>query len=140
MVKKILMISTFCLSLSVIHSSTLQAQSTEERFQDVFITAGYATAFGAALGAALLSFHDNPAEHLRYIAVGASLGFIGGSILGSYVVFSPMVMNEPVDAEAPGLLSQHSVMKDNQITIRPVYNLRTAQVSSVQAGINLLSF
>ena len=66
------------------------AQSTEERFRDLFVTAGYATAFGAALGAATLSFKTNPENHLRFIAVGASLGFIGGSVLGSYVVFSPM--------------------------------------------------
>src|SRR4051794_24531918 len=67
------------------------AQSTEERFQDLFVTAGYTTAFGAALGTAFLAFTADPAANLRYVAVGASLGFIGGSALGSYIIFSPML-------------------------------------------------
>jgi hypothetical protein len=67
------------------------AQSTEERFQDVFITAGYATAFGAALGAASLSFYEHPEEHMKDVAVGASLGFIGGTLLGTYVVLTPVL-------------------------------------------------
>jgi hypothetical protein len=64
--------------------------STEERFHDLFKTAGYSTAFGAALGAALLSFTPNPAAELRYVAIGASLGFIGGSALGTWMIFQPM--------------------------------------------------
>ena len=76
------------------------AQSTEERFRDLFVTAGYATALGAALGAATLSFKSNPEDNLRFIAVGASLGFIGGSFLGSYVVFSPMFSFNDVEPKA----------------------------------------
>lgn len=74
-------------------SPTAQAQqviSVEERFQDVFLTAGYCTAFGAAFGTALLAWTTNPSENLNYIAIGASLGFIGGSALGTYVVLQPM--------------------------------------------------
>lgn len=70
------------------------AQSTEERFQDLFKTAGYTTAFGAALGAAMLAFTPNPASQLRYVAVGASLGFIGGSVFGTYIIFSPLLSLE----------------------------------------------
>jgi hypothetical protein len=70
------------------------AQSTEERFQDLFKTAGYATAFGAALGASMLAFTPNPASQLRHVAVGASLGFIGGSLFGSYIIFSPLLARE----------------------------------------------
>lgn len=75
-------------------SSIAKAQSTEERFQDLFVTAGYSTAFGAALGAAFLSFTSNPAQNVKYVAVGASAGFIGGSILGSYLIFSPVFITE----------------------------------------------
>lgn len=81
------------LALMILASSptfAVQTFSTQERFQDLFITAGYGTAFGAAMGAALLSFQDQPDQSLRYVAVGASLGFIGGSLLGSYIVFSPV--------------------------------------------------
>jgi len=59
--------------------------STESKFQELFITAGYSTAFGAALAAASLSFRDEPSQHLNDIAVGASVGFIAGSILGTYL-------------------------------------------------------
>ena len=75
-------------------STRAAAQTTEERFQDLFVTAGYATAFGAALGAAMLSFVSDPASELRYVAYGASLGFISGSVMGTYVIFSPMLSLE----------------------------------------------
>jgi hypothetical protein len=73
-------------------SSPARAQmvSTEERFQDLFVTAGYGTAFGAAFGAALLSFQAKPDQNLRFVAIGASVGFISGSLIGSYVIFSPV--------------------------------------------------
>ncbi len=72
-----------------------QAISVEERFQDVFLTAGYCTAFGAALGTALLAWTDDPTENLKYVAIGASLGFIGGSVLGTYVVLAPVAYEPP---------------------------------------------
>ena len=75
-------------------SEAAQAQTVEERFQDLFVTAGYATAFGAAIGTAFLAFHEDPSAHLRYVAVGASLGFLGGSVLGSYIIFSPMMSSD----------------------------------------------
>ena len=88
--RKTIIIFGFLALLSSLFTRPGYSQSTEERFQDLFITAGYATAFGAALGAAALSFKENPEDHLRFVAVGASLGFIGGSALGSWIIFSPM--------------------------------------------------
>ena len=80
------------------HPCQAQMITTEERFQDLFVTAGYGTAFGAAFGAALLSFQAKPQDNLRFIAIGASVGFIGGSLLGTYVIFSPTLVSstEPV--------------------------------------------
>ena len=63
--------------------------TTKERFNDFFMTAGYGTAFGAALGASTLPFQANPEKNLKSIAMGASIGFLAGSILGSYVILSP---------------------------------------------------
>lgn len=74
--------------------STAYSQSSEERFQDLFSTAAYACAFGATLGVAALAFQPEPEKHLKFVAIGASLGFIGGSLLGSYVVFSPVFAGE----------------------------------------------
>jgi hypothetical protein len=111
-----------------------QAQTTEERFQDLFVTAGYATAFGAALGTAILGLTENPADNLQYIAVGASLGFIGGSLLGSYVVFAPVVSN--------GLPVEHQITLDGSgkgLTVRPHFDI-TGSLTAVEAGATLFSF
>lgn len=80
-------------------SSPAHAQmvSTEERFQDLFVTAGYGTAFGAAFGAALLSFQAKPDQNLRFVAIGASVGFITGSLIGSYVIFSPVFTGQELN-------------------------------------------
>ncbi|MCX6129607.1 MAG: hypothetical protein NTX25_11150 [Proteobacteria bacterium] len=75
---------------ALIPTAHAQMITTEEKFQDLFVTAGYATAFGAAFGAALLSFQAKPEQNLRFIAIGASAGFICGSLMGSYIVFSPV--------------------------------------------------
>jgi hypothetical protein len=94
-------------------SSPARAQmvSTEERFQDLFVTAGYGTAFGAAFGAALLSFQAKPDQNLRFVAIGASVGFISGSLIGSYVIFSP-VFTDAQDSQAtsPSLWAQEQKM------------------------------
>ena len=83
------------LSLGTLVSGTSQAQmiTTEERFQDLFVTAGYGAAFGAAFGAALLSFQPKPEKNLKYVAIGASVGFIAGSLMGTYMIFTPVVSN-----------------------------------------------
>lgn len=104
------------LILTLVCQGRLYAQSAETKFQDVFITAGYATAFGAALGAASLSFVDRPQDHLQYVAVGASLGFISGSVLGTYLVLSPIAMEK-----APGPTDLAGTNPE-ALTIRPVFS------------------
>ena len=63
---------------------------TEEKFETVFITAGYSTALGAGIGLALLAFTPNPGDRMeRYIATGAATGFLTGAALGGYLVLRP---------------------------------------------------
>lgn len=112
------------------------AQSTEERFHDLFVTAGYATAFGAALGAAALSFKPDPENHLRFIAIGASLGFISGSVLGSYVVFNPMfASDEPKDK--PDYIAATST---KGITLMPTFSQKDYKLAAVTGGVTLFNF
>lgn len=89
--KRALLLIGLTLSSSFI-SGTCHAQmiTTEERFQDLFVTAGYGAAFGAAFGAALLSFQPKPDKNLKFVAIGASVGFITGSLMGTYMIFSPV--------------------------------------------------
>jgi putative copper export protein len=123
---------------TVVPQGAARAQSSEERFQDLFITAGYCTAFGAALGTAFLAWTENPAENLRYVAVGASLGFIGGSLLGTYVIFSPMVADgqEPVE----GSLLTAAPMPTDTVVIRPTWDREGQRLAAVEGGMTLFKF
>jgi hypothetical protein len=74
---------------SLFLSSLAQAQNRvalrSDDFREVTVTAAYATAFGAAGGAALLAFvPGSPIDNLRIVAGGASIGFLVGSALGFY--------------------------------------------------------
>lgn len=89
--KRALLLSALTLGTLVSETSQAQMITTEERFQDLFVTAGYGAAFGAAFGAALLSFQPKPEKNLRHVAIGASVGFIAGSLMGTYMIFTPMV-------------------------------------------------
>lgn len=59
---------------------------TEEKFETVFTSAGYSTALGAGIGAALLAFTTEPKDNIHYITTGAAAGFLGGTALGGYLV------------------------------------------------------
>lgn len=91
--KRALLIASLFLGTLVSGHAQAQMISTEERFQDLFVTAGYGAAFGAAFGAALLSFQPKPEKNLKYVAIGASVGFIAGSFMGTYMIFTPVVSN-----------------------------------------------
>jgi len=120
-------VATITLSLTTAPKNA-HAFTTEEKFQDIFITAGYATAFGAALGAALLGFERNPEQNLRYIAVGASLGFIGGSALGTYMVLSPSFVVKNSHSHPDLLLADNS---PTTFALRPVVQVETGKLDAV---------
>ena len=112
--------------------------SLEDKFQEIFVTAGYSTAMGAALGAALLSFQDNPSAHLRYVAVGASVGFIGGTALGTFFAVSPSVRFS--DNEQPQPIVASPTHKERQLIVSPVIDGKSFQVTSIQTGMILGRF
>lgn len=125
----------------LLNSGAAKAQSTEEKFQDLFITAGYCTAFGAAVGTAFLAWTEDPTANLRYVAMGASLGFLGGSVLGSYIIFAPGLTDNSGPGEPGGsLLARHTPLPRQGLVLNPVYNVETKTLASVAGGMTLLSF
>ena len=124
------------LALTLSWSSSASAQTYEEKFQDIFITAGYATAFGAALGAASLGLSTNPEKKLDYVAIGASLGFIGGALMGMYIVFQPVMLSE--DQRTEDLLAQHRDPK--RLYVHPYINKKSGKVSGMAGSWTLATF
>ncbi len=70
-------------------AATGMQPAIRDNFNSLFMTAGYSTLLGAALGAAVLTFNQHPRDNLRYIPIGASLGFFTGTVLGAYFIFFP---------------------------------------------------
>lgn len=118
-------------------SSPANAQSSDERFHDLFVTTGYTTALGAALGAAALTFKTHPENHLRFVAVGASLGFIGGTAVGSYMIFSPVVWND--NSQKPESLALVDIPA-HKIVVRPYFSAQTHQINALEAAWNVVRF
>lgn len=65
------------------------SQITSGKFNQIFTTAAYSTALGGAVGTAVLAFTPRPAENFKFIAIGASIGFLSGILLGGYLAFVP---------------------------------------------------
>lgn len=128
------------LAFGVLLNFEARAQTTEDRFQDLFVTAGYCTAFGAAIGTALLAWTGDPSANLKYVAVGASAGFLGGSLLGTYVIFSPMIGSEgdPIEGlAADGTLDGRSA---GSVVVRPTWDREKKKLTALEGGVTLATF
>lgn len=74
-----------------------RAETSDQRFRSLLVTTGYSTLIGTMFGAAILPFTDKPTDNLRYIAQGAAIGFLGGALIGSVLIFSPLfIEDDPV--------------------------------------------
>lgn len=74
-------------TLTMFHSNYAKAQDlvqSENPFREVFVTAGYSAAFGAATGAAILAFVGEPQKNYRLVVGGAAAGFVAGSAYAFY--------------------------------------------------------
>ena len=139
--KKILQV---LLLLSALTSTkALHAQGsmslTESKFHDIFITAGYSTAFGAALGAAFIGLTDHPGQNMHFIAVGASLGFITGSALGTYMVVLPSMAHKDA-TEYDQLLATTGRNQAAPLEIRPYIDTTNGSLHAITGSVSLLTF
>ena len=115
------------LNLAPADPALAQMSKTQEKFQDLFATAGYGTAFGAAMGAATLPFQKHPERKLRSVAVGASIGFIAGSIVGGYMIFGQ-----------PSYAQQHSPAA-SKFVIQPIMS-PNLKIEGIEGFMTLAEF
>ncbi len=107
----------------------------EGRFQDMFVTAGYSAAAGAAVGAAVLTLQDKPVKHLKFISIGASLGFLGGTVFGGWMALAPILV-ENSQPMAPAIVGA----KPSQIIVRPWIDVNSHALRGIEAGAVLAQF
>ena len=130
------LICLILIALGTQQAETALAESElEGRFQDMFVTAGYSAAAGAAVGAAVLTLQDKPAKHLKFISIGASLGFLGGTAFGGWMALAPILVDNS-QPMAPSLVSA----KPSQIVIRPWIDINSQSLKGVEAGAVLAKF
>jgi hypothetical protein len=84
-----LVVASMLFSSSAFAAPSTMQYTIKDNFNSLFLTAAYSTAMGAALGAAALGFQKEPKKNLRFIPLGASIGFITGTLLGTYFIFVP---------------------------------------------------
>ncbi|MDD9950273.1 MAG: hypothetical protein OXT67_01785 [Zetaproteobacteria bacterium] len=131
-----------CLLSSPVLAGQVRYGSTQQQFEQLFVTAGYSTAFGAALGAAAIGLTTNPAENMRFISIGASMGFMAGSLIGTYVILNPMAAAETVPSRHDSsVISQYRQPSGNfqSFTIQPQFN-EQLQLKGAEAHFVLAQF
>lgn len=111
----------------------------EHKYQEVFVSAGYATALGAAVGAALLSFKDDPSNNLRYVAIGASVGFFAGTAFGTYLVVAPSFALNDNDKVTPTEFNATDA-KQYQLVVQPTVSTSSWHIRGVETGMVLARF
>ena len=134
----------YLLVISVFLASaiTARAETGDERFRNLLMISGYSTVIGAAFGAALLAFTAEPGDNLDYIARGAAIGFLGGIAVGSFLVFSPLFIEEPWSLNATPMQQLDLVLDpalvDAKLTLSPVISKHG--VSALAAKVSLWRF
>ncbi len=128
---------TFFIFCSGLCPSNARAESElEGKFQDMFVTAGYSAAAGAAIGAAVLTFQDDPLKKLNFISIGASLGFLSGTALGGWIALAPILVEN--QSGQPSMLAQNS--PTGQVVLKPWIDISKRSLSGLEAGAVLARF
>lgn len=121
------------LSCILFSPQNANSQSLEERIHDVFITAGYSTVIGACAGATMASMAEESTSNFRLIAAGASIGFFGGTLFGSYVVFSPLIAQNPQKEHmnfSTGAIDP-KISQSTRLVLSPHISIDSQKISSI---------
>lgn len=79
-------------SLSLV---TPAAHAESKNAKIFLVTSSYGVMAGSLTGLASLAFYEDPGNHMKNIAVGASLGLYAGIILGAYMAYVLPDLNKP---------------------------------------------
>lgn len=88
-IRRLILVFTALTTSTLAHGGPALTSTIRENFNGILLTAAYSTVIGGAVGAAALAFEKAPKQKLRYIPVGAAIGFLSGTLLGTYIVFVP---------------------------------------------------
>jgi hypothetical protein len=121
---------------TALSSPAMADSDLETKFQDMFVTAGYSAAAGAAIGAAILTFQDEPTKHLKFISIGASLGFLSGTALGAWYTVLPVF----VDHQSPSAMPLPIENSSTKIVLRPWIDTSSHRLTGIEAGAVFASF
>ena len=99
MIRRGLLGFTIAATLTLVPARSAQAASSNTRI--FMITSTYGVIAGSLIGLASLAFYSSPGNHVRNVAMGASLGLYGGLLLGAYMVYF-VDDGKPGQPSAPG--------------------------------------
>lgn len=106
--------------------------------KELVLTSAYGIVAGSIVGLASLAFFPEPGEHLRNIALGASIGLYAGTALGLYVAYGlPMDDGGTIqplrDSDVPLEEPKSEEKKEEPLSfqIRPLVDVPTRTVAAV---------
>jgi len=109
-------VTVLALTLVFTFSQQMKAEEiqTTQLFKEIFITAGYTTLLGGLMGtAAMFMSSKHPKKNMRWIGIGASVGFFSGTALGTYLSFGPLFVVEKATS-IPALIN----IAQNDLSVR----------------------
>ena len=137
--RNVLLIRSVLLSIGLMCAVSGRAESSDERFRSLLVTTGYSTLIGTMFGAAILPFTDRPMDNLRYIAQGAAIGFLGGALIGSVLIFSPLfIEDDPVFSNS--YLDRVPEPRGARVTLSPLISYKDWRVRGIASRWTIYRF
>lgn len=76
-------------------SPSSRAVSSDQATRVFLVTSSYGVMAGSLTGLASLAFYKDPGNHLKNVAIGASLGLYAGILMGAYMIYVVPEQNRP---------------------------------------------
>jgi hypothetical protein len=102
--RKLLLLVIFTLAMATPRSS----YALSKNFKLYIMTSAYGVIAGTITGVASLAFYAEPKDHLRNVAMGASIGLYVGILLGTYMVYAMPDKSKPKAAPAAPAVDENN--------------------------------